>query len=1319
MAVPLISTAFTTGEVSPSLFGRVDLAKFHSAAATLRNMYVSYKGGAYSRAGTMQVGFSKQTGRTVPPRVIPFQFNINQGLTLEFGNFYMRVISDGAYITENALAITGATQTNPCVVTGNAIGATAATPNNGAVVSSYAPADKITLAGGAFATPAVLAVTNTKLLGLQLNAPGGGYAPADTIHLSGGTQSSPAIVTVSTTQVAAAAVASAGTGGVAGPAVVMGTTGTGVKFQANVTINGGSGGIISVNSIALAGSYTVNPTTPTAEPVTGGGVTGATLNLTIGVGTFSITSVGVFTANPVGLTFSQGSTSGLGTGATFQFALMGPNALTVSTAGVYNTFPSNPVAQASTTGSGVGATFTLSSAGVPVFSNDDWVNISGVGGMTQLNGGTFVVSGVSGSNFNLNDVYGNPIDATSFSAYTSGGTAARIYTLITPWAEADLEYLKFTQSADVMSITCVNQKTLTEYLPQDLARISDSNWTLTAFSAAPSVLPPASTSGVASAPGGTGVTAYVDYQYVVTAVSPIDGSESVASPIADIPNAVDISSTVGTITITWSAVPNVNEYNIYKAKPAIANAAPLISVPAGSLFGYAGSAYGTQFIDTNIVSDFTQVPPTHLNPFSRGKIIAVNPVAGGINYTTIGYTITTSTGSGAVLVPILVSGSLAAVIIVDSGQNYAATDTIAITGNGTGATALLTIGAQTGTYPGVVAYFQQRRVYASSLNNPDTYFMSQPGAYKNFDIRIPTIASDAIIGSPWANQVNGIQFMVPMPGGLVALTGLAAWQLTGAGGSSLNPQSITPSSQQAQPQAYNGCSATVPPIKIDYDIVYVQAKGSIYRDLSYQFYTNIYTGTDLTQYSSQLFTGYTIREHAWCEEPYKVLWSVRSDGILLSMTYNKPQEVTAWARHDTNGLFQSVCSVTEPPVDALYLVVQRNIGTNTAYMVERMDNRIWDSVENCWCVDCGLALAQPQPNATLNANSATGLGAITGVTNLVGGSNYSAQTTAFVVDDNGNGPGTGAVPALTIVGGIIIAVSFAGNNGINYTIPKLVIVDPSNTGSGASAQLVLDNSAIFKASIAVFSAPNVGSVIRMGGGIATITSFTDSTHVVANITSPIVAIQPNSVTVAQPQGLVQAQAAGTWSMTAPVTTISGLQHLAGATVTGLADGNIVPPTVVSAAGTITLATPASAVIIGLSFQAQMQSIYLDAGNPTVQGQRKKVAMVTARIESSRGLKMGSNQLDGSTVTPLQIAPKWKNLSVVPDKGVPPYNSNVIPLFTGDVRIPVTGGYNTKGQVCLQQDNPLPMQILALIEEVLPGDQPETEAKPKQRAGGQR
>ena len=234
----------------------------------------------------------------------------------------------------------------------------------------------------------------------------------------------------------------------------------------------------------------------------------------------------------------------------------------------------------------------------------------------------------------------------------------------------------------------------------------------------------------------------------------------------------------------------------------------------------------------------------------------------------------------------------------------------------------------------------------------------------------------------------------------------------------------------------------------------------------------------------------------------------------------------------------------------------------------------------------------------------------------------------------------------------------------------------------------------------------------MGGGIAVITGYTDPQHVTANILSPITQIVPNT------NGSPLPQASGSWTMTAPVTLITGLNYLSGMTVTGLADGNIIAPTLVPASGKIELATPASDVTIGLAFKPQLQSMYLDGGEPTQQGSRKKVAAVTARVENSRGLTMGSNQPDGSTQSPQQVETLWQGLSPVPDDGpnfpLKPSNALAIPLRTGDIRIPVTGGFATPGQVCLQQDNPLPMQVLALINEEVPGDVPQLKASPPER-----
>src|SRR5207253_55917 len=171
--------------------------------------------------------------------------------------------------------------------------------------------------------------------------------------------------------------------------------------------------------------------------------------------------------------------------------------------------------------------------------------------------------------------------------------------------------------------------------------------------------PPSGTPVIATSSAGT-----VTYQFQITAVSPADGSESIASDIGQVTTAVNIYATAGTITATWTRVTGVNEYNVYMASPAVSTAI----IPAGALFGYVGTVYGTEFINSNIIPDFAQVPPTHRNPFARGQIVSATPVAAGSGYTGVNFTITSAAGSGAVLQGVIISGGLRAIIVKDPGQ---------------------------------------------------------------------------------------------------------------------------------------------------------------------------------------------------------------------------------------------------------------------------------------------------------------------------------------------------------------------------------------------------------------------------------------------------------------------------------------------------------------------------------------------------------------------------------------------------------------------------------------------------------------------------
>src|SRR5215475_2671670 len=104
MVQSVIQTSFHAGEWAPALNARVDLAKYKAGAATLRNFFVDYRGGASSRPGTKYVIQARNSANNV--RMIPFQASPTVGYGLEFGHLYIRFINNGAPILEATIAIT-------------------------------------------------------------------------------------------------------------------------------------------------------------------------------------------------------------------------------------------------------------------------------------------------------------------------------------------------------------------------------------------------------------------------------------------------------------------------------------------------------------------------------------------------------------------------------------------------------------------------------------------------------------------------------------------------------------------------------------------------------------------------------------------------------------------------------------------------------------------------------------------------------------------------------------------------------------------------------------------------------------------------------------------------------------------------------------------------------------------------------------------------------------------------------------------------------------------------------------------------------------
>ena len=496
----------------------------------------------------------------------------------------------------------------------------------------------------------------------------------------------------------------------------------------------------------------------------------------------------------------------------------------------------------------------------------------------------------------------------------------------------------------------------------------------------------------------------------------------------------------------------------------------------------------------------------------------------------------------------------------------------------------------TSNNPFCSTYFQGRQIYGGTQNSVAQLNFSRSSDFQNMDYSSPSRANDSITVTLTSQQVNAIKFLVPMIS-LVVMTGSSAWAVDD--GTSLGV--ITPTSIVANPQVYTGC-ADVPPLIIEHDILYVQAKGSVVRDLVYNFYVRVYTGADMSVMANHLFFGHQITEWCWAMEPHRVVWCIRDDGLMLSFTYLKDQEIYAWARHDTSGLYKSICTISEGQEDAVYVIVSRLVNGQYLQYIERVQSRnlggdpsigIPGDVEKSWFVDAGLQYTQPTFTQSLTPSALTG--------------------------------------SITLTAGTAV-----------FT-------------------LVTD----------------IGKVIRVNGGIMTVTAVTSTTVVLATTTRNLTSLWPST----------------SWTMTLPVSAVSGLNHLEGSTVSILADGNVQASQVVTS-GAITLQQAASAIVVGLPYQAQIKTLAIDVNTePTLQGRRKKVPAVTLRVLNTRGLKVG---------------PTFTKLVEIKERNIQPMGQPV-QLITSDERVLTASDYDVQGIVCIQQDYPLPATITAIIPELTAGD----------------
>ena len=177
--------------------------------------------------------------------------------------------------------------------------------------------------------------------------------------------------------------------------------------------------------------------------------------------------------------------------------------------------------------------------------------------------------------------------------------------------------------------------------------------------------------------------------------------------------------------------------------------------------------------------------------------------------------------------------------------------------------------------------------------------------------------------------------------------------------------------------------------------------------------------------------------------------------------------------------------------------------------------------------------------------------------------------------------------------------------------------------------------------------------------------------------------------VNQPDNYIMVDCADWGDNNTPSATITA-SWLKNKTVDVLADGRAIKGLKADNTGTVTLDVPCTYYIIGLPYKStwELPNIEMQLQDGTLQGRRKKISEVILRLERSLGGRVGINTNKTDVI-------KYDELM-----------AQNVTLYSGEKLVTVpnvtAGGFNDKGRVVIESDDPYPLSISSIVRAVVPG-----------------
>jgi hypothetical protein len=250
-------------------------------------------------------------------------------------------------------------------------------------------------------------------------------------------------------------------------------------------------------------------------------------------------------------------------------------------------------------------------------------------------------------------------------------------------------------------------------------------------------------------------------------------------------------------------------------------------------------------------------------------------------------------------------------------------------------------------WPRTVEHYEQRCVYGGSASFPQTVWASitasQDSDYDDFDDGNKDEDDAWLFILPGMNPIQWLRAQEYLMVGTTA----------GIGRMGSADEGITPTNIEYRMQAHTGSDYIQAVYAVD-GILYVERGGQKIREVMFTSTSERYVADDMTVLAEHI-TGTGVTQIALQNRPDPILWCVRDDGQLLSFTYHRRHDVTAWARQTEAGTFESVAVIPATDEDVVYAVVNRTIDSNSTRYVENFAPLDWGTDQNdCWFVDSGV-----------------------------------------------------------------------------------------------------------------------------------------------------------------------------------------------------------------------------------------------------------------------------------------------------------------------------------------------------------------------------